>query len=70
MDEQIADNGQSIISLKKLSLMTGLSEELIVDELLLDDAVDKKGEMALGALREAMIKYLNRSVVVEKSDLS
>ena len=69
MDEQMADDGQSVISLKRLSLMAGLSEELIVNELLLDDSVDKKGAMPLGVLREAMIKYLNRSIIVEKPAL-
>ena len=63
----MANDGQSIISLKNLSLMTGLSEGLIVDELLLNHEVHEKGEIGLGDLRKAMIKYLDRSIVVEKS---
>lgn len=70
MEKQMASNGQSIISLKKLSLMTGFSEELIIDELLLNHTVDEKGRVDLETLRRAMISYLNRTVINEGPNLT
>ena len=61
MEEQKVDGGESAVSLEKLSLMTGFPQKLIVDELLLEDAVDEKGHVGLETLREVMIKYLDRA---------
>lgn len=54
---------QQKVSLSSLSEMTGFPIELLKKELLLDGKTDPEEALPLNDLREAMVKFLNKTLV-------
>ena len=65
MEEKGLSSASDTVSLRNFAQLTGLPEKVIIDELLLEDAVDHRGQMSLLSLREAMVKYLDRVTIDE-----
>ncbi len=62
-----AQSTQQTVSLSKLAQMAGFPEELIVEELLLGDNLKERGSVHLSDLREAMVRYLNNTMINEEA---
>ena len=58
MEEKGFSDSLQTISLKNFAQLTGLPEQVIVKELLLEDTINLKGQIPLASLRQAMVKYL------------
>ena len=61
--EKVTDiNSRNFISMEKLSELTGLSPEVIENELF-DQNDIKCSEVSMDKLREIMVRYLNKTLV-------